>query len=183
MCRRGSPAPSHLCLLGVLLVTLVVAPVATVQATPPATSGSPTAATTPSTATAGLPAHPDGCFPADGAEFVVGSEGPQIRFTLHLSLLRAVITAENGSGTAAGAFGFEATATTDGSQVVSLRTGVLFMGVDDAASFVRDPFAAFALAFDYWLRIPAFEGTMADSEYEASDVPVEGPVAEAACST
>lgn len=183
MSRSGLSGPSH-ALLGVLVVALVVAPTATVQATPSAASGhSPATATTQSTAVAGLPTHPDGCFPADGAEFVVGSEGPQLRFTLHLSLLRAVITAENGSETAAGAFGIEATATTNGSQVVSLRTGVLFMGVDDAASFVHNPFAAFALAFDYRLRIPAFEGTTADPEYAASDVPVEGPVREAACST
>lgn len=183
MPRSGTPAPSRACLLGVLVVALVVAPAATARATPAAVSGPlPPTATTQSTAVADSAVHPDGCFPADGVEFVVGSEGPQIRFTLHFSLLRAVLTAENGSGAAAGAFGIEATATTNRSQVVSLRTGVLFMGVDDATSFVQNPFAAFALAFDYWLRIPAFEGTMADSEYDASDVPVEGPVEEAACS-
>jgi hypothetical protein len=181
MPRSGPSRPSHVLLVGVLVVAVVVAPAATVQANP-SPAGGPSPASTQSTTVAGLPVHPDGCFPADGAAFVVGSEGPQLRFTLHLSLLRAVITAENGSETAPGAFGIEATATTDGSRVVSLRTGVLFAGVNDAVFFARNPFAAFALAFDYQFSIPAFEGTTVDSAYETSDVPVEGPVEEAACS-
>jgi hypothetical protein len=136
-------------------------------------------------------AHADRCFPSDGTEFVVGTEGPQIRFVVHLSLLSAVVQGESVSVTAtetgsapaaAGALGFEAVATTETAQVVSLRTGVLFEGSEDAATFLSDPFSPFTLAFDYRLTIPAFEGTMADADYRASDVPVEGPVEEAACS-
>ncbi len=137
-------------------------------------------------------AHADRCFPSDGTEFVVGTEGPQIRFVVHLSLLSAVLqggesvnataTDANPAPAALGALGFEAVATTETAQVVSLRTGVLFEGSEDAATFLSDPFSPFAFAFDYRLTIPAFEGTMADADYRASDVPVEGPVEEAACS-
>ena len=77
-----------------------------------------------------------------------------------------------------------AAATTTGeTEVVPLRSDVLFEGVADATRVVTDPFAPFALAFDYRFTVPAFEGTTADSDYRASDVPVEGLVEEAACST
>ncbi|WP_372910052.1 hypothetical protein [Salinigranum sp.] len=138
----------------------------------------------------------DRCFPPDGWEFVVGTEGPQIRLVLHLSLLPAVFGGESESdgstntsraddtdtGTAAGAFGIEAVAATETAQIVSLQSGVLFAGVEDASAFLADPFAPFAFVFDYRLTIPAFEGTMADADYHTGDVPVEGPVEEAACS-
>lgn len=139
--------------------------------------------------------HGDRCFPSDGTEFVVGTEGPQIRFVLHLSLLPAVIDSEdptngsttntslaNGTTRAVGALGIEAVATTETDEIVSLQTGVLFEGIDDATTFLANPFSPFAFVFDYRLTIPAFEGTIADPDYETSDVPVEGPVEEAACS-
>jgi hypothetical protein len=140
----------------------------------------------------------DHCFPPDGWEFVVGAEGPQIRFVLHLSLLPAVVAGEDSDPTnvtststsradgtdtaAAGAFGIEAVATTETTRVVSLQSGVLFAGVEDASAFLADPFAPFAFVFDYRLTIPAFEGTTADANYHADDVPVDSPVEEAACS-
>jgi hypothetical protein len=140
----------------------------------------------------------DRCFPPDGWEFVVGTEGPQIRLVLHLSLLPAVVEGADGDPTnvtstntsradgtdtaAAGAFGIEAVATTGAARVVSLQSGVLFAGVEDASAFLADPFAPFAFVFDYRLTIPAFEGTTADADYHTGDVPVEGPVEEAACS-
>ena len=143
-------------------------------------------------APAGADAAAGRCFPSDGTEFVVGTEGPQIRFVVHLSLLSAVVrgdgpasaaTTDTGAAPAAlGAFGFEAVATTGTAQVVSLQTGVLFEGSEDAAAFLSDPFDPFAFAFDYRLTGPAFEGTVADADYRESDVPVEGPVEEAACS-
>lgn len=148
-------------------------------------------------ATAGADApSADRCFPPDGWEFVVGTEGPQIRFVLHLSLLPAVVEGDdptnatstnaslaNGTDTtAAGAFGIEAVATTGTAEVVSLQAGVLFVGVENATTFLSNPFSPFAFVFDYRLTIPAFEGTTADPDYHVGDVPVEGPVEEAACS-
>jgi hypothetical protein len=169
---RGTPSMAAFRVAVSLLavVALVVAPVS--------------AGTADRASVTGSSGHANSCFPADGTAFVVGTEGPQLRFTLHLSLLPAVLTATNGSEVgAAGAFGIEATATTtDASPVVSLRTGVLFTGVESAAAFLANPFEPFALAFDYRLLIPAFAGTTADSAYEESDVPVSGPVEEAACS-
>ena len=183
-----------------LLVSTVGAaatPVAAASAGPHATTASDLS-TTPATP----PGPPARCFPDDGTEFVVGTEGPQVEFTLHTSLLDAVVAAETGANTtnvtntsnvtsdfnatngtpAPGAFGIEATASTLSDEIVSLQAGVLYEGVDNVTDFLLDPFEPFALAFDYRLRIPAFEGTMADSEYRESDVPVEGPVEEAACS-
>lgn len=183
MPRRWPATPLRVSVAVVLAVALVAVPALMVGASPAvASDGSLATAAPPSTATPDGPVRPNSCFPVDGAAFVVGSEGAQLRFTLHLSLLQAVVTAEDASETAAGAFGIEAAATTGGSQVVSLRTGVLFTGIDSATRFLSNPFDAFALAFDYRLRIPAFEGTTAESEYAASEVPVEGPVTEAACS-
>lgn len=181
MARRGRPE---------LLVTFATCLLLLVATGP---AGAVTAPVAPATPTA-APVHADGCFPPDGTDFVVGTEGPQIAFTLHLSLLPAVISAEeptNVSTTnlstanttvAAGALGIEASATTGTDEIVSLRSGVLFTGVDNATEFLANPFAPFAFAFDYALTIPAFEGTMADPDYRESDVPVEGPVEEAACS-
>lgn len=197
MRRSGHPTPAVLVVFvtALLLAGTVVAPVAAVPV-----DSRPTGAVGPPDHTHRLP----GCFPADGTEFVVGTEGPQIRFTLHLSLLPAVVTAESPTNltdvanvtdaeggetnvtavdaTAAGAFGIEATATTGRSQVVSLQTGVLFAGVDGATAFLTDPFEPFAFVFDYRLTIPAFENTSVDADYRVSDVPIEGPVEEAACS-
>lgn len=164
----------------VLLATLLVV----------CTAVSPAAA-----ATGAGTSSPDTCFPPDGTEFVVGTEGPQIRFVLHLSLLPAIIEGDdrthvsttnaspaNGTTPAAGAFGIEAVATTGTDEIVSLQSGVLFEGVENATAFLSNPFAPFAFVFDYRLTIPAFEGTIADADYRESDVPVSGPVEEAACS-
>jgi hypothetical protein len=87
-----------------------------------------------------------------------------------------------GATTPVGALGIQAAATTGTARVLSLRSGVLFDGVADPVRFVTDPFAPFALAFDYRFTVPAFAGTGVDADYHASDVPVEGPVEEAACS-
>lgn len=81
--------------------------------------------------------------------------------------------------TATGAFGVEAAGVTAGVRIVSLRAGVLFEGAD-AASFLANPFEPFAFAFDYRLTIPAFVGTDVEPTYRADDVPVSGPVEEAA---
>lgn len=196
--RRGPSGAVLTVLVAGLLVVALVAAATPVAAEP---TGPHEAASLAPASTHPL-GHPARCFPDDGAEFVVGTEGPQVRFTLHTSLLSAVVAAETGSNTtnvsdtadlnvttnttnatpAPGAFGIEATASTLSDEIVSLQAGVLYEGVDSVTSFLLNPFEPFALAFDYRLRIPAFEGTVADSEYRESDVPVEGPVEEAACS-
>lgn len=177
MAPRGSfTGPVQVVLLTALLVVC--------------TAVSPAAAATGAGAS-----HPSTCFPADGTEFVVGTEGPQIRFVLHVSLLPAVIDGDdptnvsetntslaNETDVAAGAFGIEAVATTGTDEIVALQSGVLFEGVENATEYLSNPFAPFALVFDYRLTIPAFEGTVADADYRESDVPVQGPVEEAACS-
>jgi hypothetical protein len=155
----------------------------------------PAAGVTSPAAAPGPAVTPDTCFPDSGAEFVVGTEGPQIRLTLHLSLLSALFAGDaeadgptaradeaDGPRVAAGALGIEAAATAGGARIVSLRSGVLFEG-GTGANLLAQPFAPFALAFDYRLTIPAFAGTVADGDYRESDVPVSGPVEEAACST
>ncbi|WP_142856027.1 DUF7332 family protein [Salinigranum halophilum] len=175
--RGSSPLSGRMALLAAVLVVC--------------SAVSPAAAATPGSKTTA-----DRCFPPDGWEFVVGTEGPQIRFVLHLSLLPAVVAGDDPTNVtstnttlanrsapyAAGAFGIEAVATTGTDQIVSLQSGVLFEGVENATAFVSNPFAPFAFVFDYRLTIPAFEGTTADSDYRVSDAPVEGPVEEAACS-
>lgn len=141
-------------------------------------------------ATGGATTHPETCFPPDGVEFVIGTEGPQIELVLHLSLLpalvggaeREAVAGAHEAATPAGALGVEAAATTGDAPVVSLRAGVLFEGGTDLARLVSRPFAPFALAFDYAFTVPAFAGTPADGDYRESDVPVSGPVEEAACS-
>jgi hypothetical protein len=149
----------------------------------PAVAVAPATATT--TVTAAPSSPPDACFPADGTEFVVGTEGPQIGLTIHLSLLPTLLAGgadAADSSVAAGALGLEATATDGEHEIVSLRTGVLFTGVRDAGRFLADPFAPFALAFDYGLTVPAFRDTPADADYRTTDAPVRGPIEEAACS-
>jgi hypothetical protein len=181
MSRRGPVTEPSLVVSALVLALVVAAP--------------PVAAASTATPTTGPDAGETRCFPPDGTEFVIGTEGPQIRLVVHLSLLPAVVdggdptnvSATNASvvdePVATGALGVEATATTEAARVVSLRTGVLFSGVENATRFVTDPFEPFAFAFDYRLTIPAFEGTAADPDYRATDAPVEGPVEEAACST
>jgi DNA-binding beta-propeller fold protein YncE len=152
------------------------------------TALAPTATTAAAVTTT---SQPHDCFPASGTDFVVGTEGPQLRFTHHLWLFPAVVTAEpptptngpGGNATApAGVFGIEATATANDVRVISLRSGVVFEGSTGVGRLVADPFDPFAFVFDYRLTISVFEGTTADADYRATDVPVDGPVEEAACS-
>jgi hypothetical protein len=210
MSRTGPPHPRLVALAVAALLLAALAPVA--GASPPNAPVDPGGDDgRPGVGAAVTAPAADRCFPDDGTEFVIGTEGPQVRLTLHLSLFSAVLsgeapaaatdataatgttapataTSEGGTTDASaaarsvGAFGIEAEATTGTARVVSLRTGVLFAGVDDPGRFVADPFEPFAFAFDYRLTIPAFENTSADGDYRASDVPVEGPVEEAACS-
>ncbi len=109
------------------------------------------------------------CFPADGYEFTIGNQGPEISMILHMSLL----TNLGGPG----AFGVELTGDIGGPPIIELRTGVIFGGIDSVSGFLTDPFEPFSIAFEYRFEIPAFDGV----SHETTDSPVDGPVGDADC--
>ena len=112
----------------------------------------------------------DQCFPGEGYEFTIGTEGPEIGMVLHLSML----TNLGGPG----AIGVELSGAIDGPPIIELRTGVVFEGIDDVGSFLNDPFEPFAIAFDYRFELPMFGPGY---DYEDSDPPIDGPVGDANC--
>jgi len=112
----------------------------------------------------------DRCFPGEGYEFTIGTEGPEIRMVLHLSML----TNLGGPG----AIGIELAGSIDGPPIIELKTGVVFAGIDDVGSFLNNPFEPFSIAFDYRFELPMFGPSY---DYEDSDVPVDGPVGDADC--
>ena len=87
------------------------------------------------------PATTAGCFPAEGYEFTIGNQGPEINMILHLS----VLTNLGGPG----AFGIELTGSIGGPSIIELRTGVLFAGIDSVSEFLNNPFEPFSIAFEY----------------------------------
>jgi len=111
-----------------------------------------------------------GCFPADGYEFTIGNQGPEINMILHLS----VLTNLGGPG----AFGVELTGSIDGPPIIELRTGVIFSGIDSVSDFLNNPFEPFSIAFEYLFDLPMFGE---DFAYETTDSPVDGPVGDATC--
>ena len=151
----GSRAAALVCCLLVVAVPLV----------------GPVAAATQSPAG---PAGGDGdanrCFPGEGYEFTIGTQGPQIGMVLHLSML----TNLGGPG----AVGIELSGSIDGPPIIELKTGVVFEGIDDIGSFLNDPFEPFAIAFDYRFELPMFGPSY---DYEDSDAPIEGPIGDANC--
>lgn len=117
-------------------------------------------------------AAPEDCF-GDGRNLDIGTEGP----TIDLSIYTSLFTNLGGKG----AIGLSAVGHTGEYEVVSLRTGVVFAGVGDPATFLADPFSRFALAFDYTLSLPMLSAATGGTTYEQSEAPVEG-VPEAECS-
>lgn len=116
------------------------------------------------------PAEFDRCFPADGYEFTIGTYGPEITMVIHLSLL----TNLGGPG----ALGVELAGSTGHQEIIELRTGVIFNGIDDVGSFLSNPFAAFSIAFEYHFQLPMFGE---DFAFEDDDAPINGPVGNASC--
>ena len=112
----------------------------------------------------------DRCFTEEGYEFTIGTQGPEIRMVLHLSLL----TNLGGPG----AIGVELSGSIDGPPIIELKTGVVFEGIDDLTEFLNDPFGAFSIAFDYQFSLPVFGG---DYSYNDSEVPIQGPIGDADC--
>jgi len=116
------------------------------------------------------PAAFDRCFPADGYELTIGTYGPEITMVIHLSLL----TNLGGPG----ALGVELVGSTGQQEIIELRTGVIFNGIDGVGSFLSNPFAAFSIAFEYHFQLPMFGEEFA---FEDDEPPVDGPLGNASC--
>jgi hypothetical protein len=112
----------------------------------------------------------DRCFVDEGHEFVIGTQGPEIRMVVHLSLL----TNLGGPG----ALGVELSGSIGGPPIIELKTGVVFDGFDSLTAFLNDPFGPFSIAYDYQFQLPMFGG---DVNYNETDVPIDGPVGNADC--
>lgn len=114
------------------------------------------------------------CFPGDGYELTIGSEGPQIDAIVHYSLLTNL--------GAPGSVGIEMAGTTGSQYIITLRTGVLFEGVGDARSFVTDPVSQFSVAFEFDFSLPMFAGaTGGDFDYNSDEAPIDRPIGDAVC--
>ncbi|WP_122090636.1 DUF7332 family protein [Halalkalicoccus subterraneus] len=111
----------------------------------------------------------DRCFPDSGYEFSVGNE-TRVDLTLHLSLLTNLGDP--------GGLGVELLGSTTDTDIVSLRTGVLFDGVESAGGFLSNPFESFSVVFEYALQLPMLGE---DVRYESDDAPVSGPIGTAGC--
>lgn len=145
------------------------------------------------------PALPDGegCFPGDGHRFDIGTGDPGMVVVVHSSVLPDVVgsnvttteefndsveaAVENGTRTplqpvsdgAVGALGMEAYGVALGQEVVSMRVGVLFDGIDDPWAFLQSPVDAFSVVFHYRFDLPAIFGPAVDP-YELDEAPITG---------
>jgi len=107
----------------------------------------------------------DRCFSDDGYEFTIGTQGPEIKMVLYMSLL----TNPGGSG----AFGIELTGSIDGPPIIELRTGVVSDGIESVTGFLNNPFGPFGIVFDYRFELPMFGDGFS---HEESEPPIDGPV-------
>jgi len=152
------------CLLASAVGPVAVAGTTQPNASPAVDNASPATADNDSPAVAG-------CFPDGGYEFTIGTQGPEIRMVLHMSLL----TNLGGPG----ALGVELTGAIDeGAPIIELRTGVIFEGIDSVSGFLNDPFGPFSIAFEYMFELPMFGEEFA---YEEDGAPIDGPVDDANC--
>ncbi|WP_253736278.1 DUF7332 family protein [Halohasta salina] len=113
----------------------------------------------------------NGCFPSEGYEFTIGTQGPQIGMVLHLSLL----TNLGGPG----AVGIELSGSIDGPPIIELKTGVAFDGIESVGAFLNDPFAAFSIIYDYRFELPMLGSGSLD--HEESEPPISGPINTTGC--
>jgi hypothetical protein len=105
------------------------------------------------------------CFPSGGHDLTIGDGNPHIDVTVHTSLFT--------SPAPPSALGLSARGVALDSEIVELRTGVLFEGTsgDDAEGGLWD---SFAVLFDYRLSLPMFADAAGDSTYEPTGGPVSG---------
>jgi hypothetical protein len=152
--RRGTSV--FVRLLAVALVCSVV-----VAAVPPAAaqSGGPEG----SGAAAG--ADERRCFPAGGHDLTVGDGNPHINVTVHTSLFTAPSPPS--------ALGLEARGVALDSDVIELRTGVLFEGTPEEASTTA-VWNSLVILYDYRFSLPMFSGSIDESTYEPTGGPVSG---------
>lgn len=151
----------------VCCLLLITTPVmATVVATTEQRPTSQTEGTPNATASGSV----DRCFIGEGYEFTIGNQGPTIDAAIHMSLL----TNLGGPGT----FGIELAGSTGSQNIIELRTGVVFGGIESVGSFLSNPFDAFAIAFDYQFQLPMFGD---EFDYNETDAPIDGPVEQINC--
>jgi hypothetical protein len=104
------------------------------------------------------------CFPSGGHDLSIGDGNPHINVTVHTSLFT--------SPAPPSALGLAASGVALDSEIVELRTGVLFEGrSEDAEGGLWD---SFAVLFDYRLSLPMFSDAYDDSTYEPDGGPVSG---------
>jgi len=151
----GSRAAALVCCLLVVAVPLV----------------GPVAATTQSPAGPAADGDANRCFPGEGYEFTIGTQGPQIGMVLHLSML----TNLGGPG----AVGIELAGSIDGPPIIELKTGVAFDGIESVGAFLNDPFAAFSIIYDYRFELPMLGSGSVD--HEESEPPISGPIDTTGC--
>ena len=90
---------------------------------------------------------------------------PHIDVTVHTSLFT--------NPSPPSAIGLEAQGVAVDTDVIELRTGVLFEGVPDDASTAA-VWNSFAILFDYRLSLPMFSDSIGESTYEPTGGPVSG---------
>lgn len=112
----------------------------------------------------------DRCFIGEGYTFTIGNQGPTIDVAIHMSLL----TNLGGPGT----FGVELAGSTGSQDIIQLRTGVVFGGLESVGSFLSNPFDAFGIAFDYQFQLPMFGD---EFDHNETDAPIDGPVEQVNC--
>ncbi|WP_256545165.1 DUF7332 family protein [Halobellus inordinatus] len=105
------------------------------------------------------------CFPDGGHDLTIGDGNPHINVTVHTSLFT--------NPAPPSALGLAAEGVAVGSEIIELRTGVVFEGDPEtvSASGVWD---SFVILFDYRFSLPMFSDSIDDSTYEPSDGPVSG---------
>jgi len=104
------------------------------------------------------------CFPAGGHDLTIGDGNPHIDVSVHTSLFTSAPPS---------ALGLAANGVALDSEIVQLRTGVVFEGVPDDAS-TDAVWNAFVILFDYRLSLPMFSDSVDNSSYEPTDSPVSG---------
>lgn len=126
------------------LVVLTLCAVVLVAAVPGPASAAPAASTASSVVAEGS------CFPTEGHQFDIGSEGPRMDLTMYTSLFENLLTR--------GGVGVKVVGATAETHVVAVQTGVRFAGVGDLGRFLADPLARVTLVFALDFQLPMVPG-------------------------
>ena len=112
------------------------------------------------------------CFAGEGYPLTIGDPPTTIDAVVHLSVLT---DASNG-----GEFGVELAGTNRDAQIVTLAAGVRLNRIGLLATGVN-PFAAFDVLYTYELRLPMFDGVIAETTYEEDRPPVSSAAGAVPC--